>query len=141
MAAISQAPISASVIGLPSFGVSAAIAAVNVSTSAAASKVLRVDMLDLPVAADAPACETVVVLIGECDRVRDRFLGLAPCRHEVLAQRLGVAGLVPGAALQHGGLAIPAPGHVEAGERLRMHRPPQRCFAPALAAIRRHHDL
>src|SRR6185295_9231730 len=123
MAAISQAAISASVMGLPSLGVSAATAAApSVRSSEAASKLLRVDMLDLPGAADAPACETVVVLVGECRRVRDRFLGLAPCRHEVLAQRLRVAGLVPGAALQHGGLAVPAPRHVEAGERLRMHR-------------------
>src|SRR6185369_5632501 len=115
MAAISQAAISASVIGLPSFGVSAATATgQNVRTSEAASKVLRVYMLDLPGAADAPAREAVVVLVGEPERVGDRFLGFTPCRHEVLAQRLRVAGLVPGAALQHGGLAVPAPRHAEA---------------------------
>src|SRR5437762_2239883 len=127
MAAISQAAISASVIGLPSFGASAAIATEpNGRTSAAASKVLRVNMLDLPGAADAPAREAVVVLIGEPERVRHRFLGLAPGRDEVLPQRLCIAGLIPGAALQHGGLAVPAPRHVEARECLWMHRSPQR---------------
>src|SRR4051812_12264966 len=138
MAAISQAAISASVMGLPSFGVSAATAtAPNVRTSEAASKILRVNMLDLPGAADAPAREAVVVLIGEAQRVGDGFLGLAPRRHEVLPQRLRVAGLVPGAALQYGGLAVPAPRHVEARERLGMLRlAAQRGLAPALAAVR-----
>src|SRR3954469_21258504 len=108
MAAISQAAMSASVMALPSFGVSAATAtAPNARTSEAAIKLLRVDMLDLPAAADAPAREAVVVLIGEGGRIGDRFLGLAPRRHEVLAKRLRVAGLVPGAALQHGRLAVP----------------------------------
>src|SRR4051794_31777707 len=88
IAAMSQAAISASVIGLPSFGVSAAIAAEpNGRTSAAANRVLRVNMLDLPVAADAPAGEAVVVLIGEGHRIGHRFLGLAPCHDEVLPQR------------------------------------------------------
>src|SRR4029079_2856553 len=92
MAAISQAAMSASVIALPSFGVSAATAvARNVRTRDAASKLLRVNMLDLPAAADAPAGEAVVVLIGEAGRIDDRFLGLAPRRHEVLAKRLRVA--------------------------------------------------
>src|SRR6266550_2638682 len=82
MMAMSQAAISASVIGLPSFGASAAIATEpNGRTSAAASKVLRVNMFDLPGAADAPAREAVVVLIGEPERVRHRFLGLAPRGH------------------------------------------------------------
>src|SRR5438046_146547 len=142
MAAISQAAISASVMGLPSFGVSAAIATEpNGRTSAAASKVLRVNMFDLPGAADAPAREAVVVLIGEPERVRHRFLGLAPRGHKVLPQRLRVAGLVPGAALQHGGLAVPAPWHVEARECLRMHRSRKPGGAPAFAAAGGTHTL
>src|SRR4026208_713623 len=135
MAAISQAAISASGIALPRFGGSAAAATgPNVRTSKAASNVLRVNMLDLPGAADAPAREAVVVLIGEPQRVCDRFLGLAPRRPEVLPQWLRVAGPTPGTALQHGGLAAPAPRHVKARERLRMHRPLQRRFTPAVTA-------
>src|SRR5690349_18181027 len=139
MAVIFQATISASVIGLPSFGDSAATATEpSVTASEAASSELRVDMLDLPVAADAPAGEAVVVLIGEGHRVGHRLLGLAARRDEVLAQWLRVAGLVPGPALQHGGLAVPAPGHVEAREGLRMLCRATQCgFAPALAAVRR----
>src|SRR4051812_35443781 len=99
MAVILQAAISASVIGLPSLGDSAATATEpSVTARETASSGLRVNMLDLPVAADAPAREAVVVLIGKGHRVGHRFLGLAPGRHELLAQRLCVAGLVPGAA-------------------------------------------
>src|SRR6478609_5486220 len=128
IAVIFQAAISASVIGLPSFGDSAATATEpSVTASETASSDLRVDMLDLPVAADAPAGEAVVVLIGEGHRV---------------GHRLRVSGLVPGAALQHGGLAVPTPRHVEAREGLRMLRRAAQCgLAPALAAVRRDHDL
>src|SRR5690242_4342656 len=59
---------------------------------------LRVDMLDLPFAVDAPAGDAVVMLVGEGERRRHRLPGLPALRHEVGAQRLRVAGLVPGAA-------------------------------------------
>src|SRR5580692_10412262 len=88
-----QALMSASVIGLPSPGVSAAPAALMVNppiakqSSAAPASNLRIDMLDLPFAVDAPAGEAVVVLVGEPEDV-GHGLGLAPLRHEIRAQRL-----------------------------------------------------
>ena len=60
-----------------------------------------------------------------------------------ISSRVGctVAGLVPGAALQHDRLAVPAPGHAEAGQRLGQHRRIERGFRPALAAVGRDHHL
>ncbi len=81
------------------------------------------------------------MLVREAERVLHRLLGLAALRDELGAQRLRVAGLVPGAALQHRGAAVPAPRHAEAGERLGQHRRLQRRLRPALAAVRRDHDL
>src|ERR1700693_5365709 len=68
-----QALMSASEIGLPRPGVSAALAGPMASPSSAtpASK-LRIDMLDLPFAVDAPAGEAVVVLVGEPENVGNR---------------------------------------------------------------------
>src|SRR3954471_12766365 len=107
MVAMSQAAMSAPVIGLPSFGVSAATAADAKANTKPTASVLRVNMFDLPVAADAPAREAVVVLVGERQRAGDRLFGLTTRRDEFLAQRLRVSGLIPRAALQHGGLAVP----------------------------------
>src|SRR5262245_5690193 len=137
-----QAVMSASVIGLPRPGVSAAaVPAPKASTTARARTGLRIDMLDLPVAVDAPARDAVVVLIGERQRARHRFFGLAARSHELGASGLHVAGLVPGAALQHDRLAVPAPRHAEAGERFWNDRLLQRRLRPALAAVGRNHDL
>src|SRR4051812_18252847 len=100
---MSQAWRSCSVIALPSLGVcvvgdcATAAPAPNASASKRAAD-LRVDMFDLPLGVDAPAREAVVVLVGEGERRRDWSLGLAPRRHEFGAQRLHVAGFVPGAA-------------------------------------------
>src|SRR5712691_9711376 len=105
-----HAAISASVIGLPRPGVSATAApAPKASASATAKRDLRIDMLDPPAAVDAPTGDAVVVLVGEPQRVRDRLFGLSPRRHELGAQRLHVAAFVPGAALQHHRLTLPAP--------------------------------
>src|SRR5712691_4403620 len=113
MMAISHALMSASEIGFPSPGVSAAAAPEpNVSATPSANSGLSVDMFDLPGVADAPAGDAVVVLVGESQRV-GRRRGLAPRGDELGPGRLEVAGLVPGAALQDHGLAIPAPGHTE----------------------------
>src|SRR5262245_19929789 len=131
-----QAAMSDSVIGWPARGGSANAAAVpNASVMASAGRSLRVDMLDAPCAVDAPAGDAVVVLVGEGERGRHRLLGLPACGHELGTQRLHVTGLVPGAALQHHGLAVPAPGHAETREGLGMHRPLQRRLRPALAAV------
>src|ERR1700730_4339078 len=130
---MSQALMSASETGLPSPGLSASTGpAPSESARASAESGLCIDMLDLPFAVDRPAGDAVVVLVGESQRGRHRLAGLAPRRHEFGAQRLGVAAVVPGAALQDRGLALPAPGHDEAGERLGIDGPLQRGFCPRL---------
>src|SRR6516165_12817571 len=97
--AMSHCLMSASEIGLPSFGLGLCARAVpTVSATAQASSGLRIDMLDLPFAVDAPAGEAVVVLVGESERRRQRLPRLAARGDELGAQRLHVAGLVPGAA-------------------------------------------
>src|SRR5262245_34432626 len=107
-----QAVMSASLIGLPRPGDSAAaVGAPKVSTTARARTGLCIDMLDLPVALDAPARDAVVVLVGERQRGCHWLFGLAARGHELGASRLHVPGLVPGAALQHDRLAVPAPRH------------------------------
>src|SRR5436305_8384072 len=137
-----QAVMSASVIGWPARGDSAsAVAVPNVSMRTTAESDLRVDMLDPPGAVDTPTGDAVVVLVRERQRARHRLLGLPASSHELGAQRLHVAGLVPGAALQHHRLAIPAPWHPEAGESLRIDRALQRRLRPALAAVGRDRDL
>src|SRR6266705_4833618 len=128
--------ISDSAIGCPSPGPSA-IAMPEPSASAkraAADRCLGVNMFDLPVAVDRPAGDAVVVLVREAQHVRD-LLGFAARSHKLSAGRLHVAGLVPGAALQHGGAAIPAPGDAEPGEGLGEHRRLQRRLPPAIAAV------
>src|SRR5579883_1159662 len=144
---MSHALMSASETGLPRFGdwlpgLCAKLAPVsNARATAKANNGLRIDMLDLPFAVDGPTGDAVVVLVREKQGARKGLLGLAPRRHKLGAQRLHVPGLVPGAALQDRRLAIPAPRHLEAGERLVEDGRLQRGFAPALAAIRRHQDL
>src|SRR5215510_9498050 len=137
-----HAAMSASVIGLPRPGDSAStLPAPKASASAAARSDLCIDMLDPPRAVDAPAGDAVVVLVGEGEGARDRLLGLPACRYEFGAQRLHVAALVPGAALQDDRLAVPAPRHAEARERLGVDGVLQRRQAPAFSAVGRDHDL
>src|SRR5262249_9692532 len=111
--AMSHCLTSASEILRPRFGDSASATPAPPASRRAASS-LRVDMLDLPVVADAPGGDAVVVLVGEGERGRDRRLGLAALRDEIGAQRLRRAGLVPGAAQNRGRLAVPPPRHAQA---------------------------
>src|SRR5262245_38265414 len=148
MAAMSQAAMSASAIGLPRPGLSASATLAASETlaprrraSPAGSSRLCVDMLDLPLAVDAPAGEAVVVLVGEAERVGHRLLGLATHGDELGAGWLHAAGFIPGTALQHHRLAVPAPGHAEASEGFRMNRPLHRRLGPALSPVGRDHDL
>src|SRR5215467_10964825 len=115
-----QPLMSASEMVLPRPGVSANAADPNASESARERTRLRVGMLDLPFAVDAPGRAAVVVLIGESQRVGHRTLGLAARGDEFGAGRLRVAALVPGAADEDHGLAVPAPGHCKSRERLRV---------------------
>src|SRR5215813_3957700 len=140
-ASMFHALMSASEMFLPRPGVSANAPDPNASESARERTRLCVDMLDLPFAIDGPAGEAVVVLVRETQRVGHRPLGLATGGDEFGAGRLRVAGLVPGAAEQDHGLAVPAPRHREACEGLWVDRPLQCCLSPALAAVGRDHDL
>src|SRR4051812_48108136 len=119
---MSQAAISAGVIGLPRLGPAAAAApAPRASARNAARESLRVDMLHLPFRVDRPARRPVVVLADE-RRDRRRPRALAALGDDLRARRLHVAGIVPGAALEHRRPAVPAPQGAEARERLRQHR-------------------
>src|SRR5262249_56003516 len=103
---MSHALVSASVMGLPRFGGSASAADPNATVSATEMRRLRVDMLDLPFAVDAPGGDAVVVLVRERQRTGDRLFGLAAVGHELRAQRLTQAGFVPGAAPHPDPLAL-----------------------------------
>src|SRR5215472_7110736 len=116
---MSQAAMSAVPTGLPRLGASAEAAP---ATSKSANQTpgitqLRVRMLDLPGAVDRPAGDSVAVLVQN-RRYRGDHLQFAALGDELGSGRLRIAGLVPGAALQNRGTAIPAPWHAEAGERL-----------------------
>src|SRR5438093_6581477 len=120
---MSHAPMAAGLIGWPRWGPAAAAApaASQSARHAAAIIPLGVHMLDLPRAVNRPAGDGVEVLVRKRHGWRDR-LHLPTFGHKLGAGRLHVAGLVPGAALQDGGTAVPAPGHAKAGEGLTQHR-------------------
>src|SRR5437016_11355786 len=102
---MSQAAISAGVMGLPSSGpvAKAPVAA----TAAMAATSSRVHMLYLAVAIDSPARRPVVVLADE-RRDGPNVLALAALGHDLRARRLHISRLVPRAALQDCGTAVPA---------------------------------
>src|SRR6266704_6725801 len=138
---MSQLARSASLTGCPRPGVSAASAVLAPSAKrTTAEKDLRVSMLRLPFAVDGPTRDGVHVPHREGDH-RRIGLGLAPLGDELGPSGLHVASLVPGAALQDRRLAVPTPGHAEAGQGLAQHRLLQRRLGPALAPISRDHDL
>src|SRR3954471_22167687 len=125
---MSQAAISASVTGLPRPGPSAdaALAARQSASPRTPTPRLReillgVNMLDLPGAVDGPASDGVEVLVQHRSD-RRHGLQLAALRDEFGSGRLQIAGIIPGAALQGRGPAVPSPGHAEAGEGLAEHR-------------------
>src|SRR5579872_738266 len=138
---MSHGAISFSSIGFPRFGRSAAVATPPASVASAAAIVrLRINMADTPVAVHRPTGNRVEMLAW---KIRDggRSCCLAAQRNELLACRLDVATLVPGATLQYRCAAIPSPRHPEAGKRLRQYRLLQRRLNPAFASVRRHHDF
>jgi hypothetical protein len=97
----------------PRFGLSpsAALEATAIA-EAAATSLLRVDMLDLPILGNAPASDPI-----EMVKCLEATLG-----DEFGACRLDIAGVIGGAALQHRGPAIPAPRHTEPRQRHRHDR-------------------
>src|SRR5919201_1064257 len=96
---MSQSARSASLIDWPRPGVSAAAPVANRS-AAAVSRLLRIDMFHLALVVDGPAGDHIHVSHRErgdgevCPR-------LAALSDDLRARWLHVAGLVPGAALQH----------------------------------------
>src|SRR5690242_2107980 len=120
---MSQAAMSAGLIGFPRFGDWAeATAAVRASVSATANpKRLRVYMLHLPAALDRPAGDRVAMLAGEAGHCRNSRSFTARC-HQLGPRGLLVAGLVPRPALQYRGAAVPSPRHAESSERFAEHR-------------------
>src|SRR5579862_1612935 len=96
---------------------------------------LRVYMLDLAVTIDGPACDRVEMFVresGDCGN-----LGRLPAYGDKFgASRLHITRFVPRAALQHGGSAVPSPGHPESSECFAEHRFLQFCRSPAASAVR-----
>src|SRR5438105_3907605 len=81
---MSQAAISAGLIGFPRFGAWAkANLSLRVSVSITAKQIrLRINMLHLPAALDRPTGDGVVVLAGEAGQRRN-FGSFAACRHQL----------------------------------------------------------
>src|SRR5579871_2288973 len=124
MMLMSQLAIAASSIGLPRCGVSAHDGPAFASARTAANAARfgsSVNMLNLTIGPDAPACDRIIVLIGE-SQDRRRFCQFAAHGDELRTGRLYVAGLVPGAALQGRRTAVPSPRHAKAGECLAQDR-------------------
>src|SRR5256886_1867183 len=139
---MSQSERSAALIGFPSFGACAnnALARRTSGTTMSNAGNLRVDIPDLPAALDGPALDGVVVLTCECSNSRD-FRRLAAGGYKFGSGRLHVPGLVPRAALQKRGTAIPTPWQAESSRCLAMHRRLQRGLRPAPATVRRDHNF
>src|SRR5439155_4777917 len=113
---MSHAARSAWVSGVPRFGPAA-----NAGLVSKTKIRLRVNMAHASVGIDRPARDAVVVLARE-HRHRRYARRLAALRDDLGARRLHVALVVPGAALQDRGAAVPLPRHPKARERLAHHR-------------------
>src|SRR5215470_1080605 len=120
---MSQGARSAGEIGCPKRGASAAPAKAAVANRIAAprARTSRERIGRLPFLVDAPAGDGVVVILAAQPAGLD----------ELRARRLHHAGVVGGAALQHGGTAVPFPGGAKARERLRQDRFLQDRLRPA----------
>src|SRR5262245_5920924 len=93
-------------IGCPKRGVSTASAEPPATAAAHNTTELSQRIARLPFLVDLPAGDGVVVIDA----------AQAPLGREHRARRLHHTGLVGGAALQHGGTAVPLPRGAEAGE-------------------------
>src|SRR5205807_10625372 len=112
--------------------------AVAGASAASAATSSRVDMLHLAAAVDSPARRPVVVLADERGD-GPNVLALATLANDLRARRLHVSRLVPRAALQDRGTAVPAPWNAEAGECLGEHRLLEHGLRPAAAAVGGNH--
>src|ERR1700731_1705580 len=130
---MSQAAMSAAVTALPNCGPSAAPAGETAMTSIAAPRARRSSkhIARLPGLIDLPAGDGIVVVVA----------AQAPLGDELRARGLHHAGVVGGAALQHGGAPVPLPGRAEPRQRLRQDRLLQGRRRKALTAVGRDLDL
>src|SRR5215470_2344309 len=138
---MSQAAMSAVPTDLPRLGPSAAAAPATSKSANQKPEItqLRVGMFNLPRGVDRPAGDGIAVLVQN-RRHRGDHLQFAALGDELGSGRLRITSLVPGAALQDRGTAIPAPWHPEAGERLAQYRLLQSRLCPAAPAIGGNHD-
>src|SRR3954452_15590756 len=109
---MSHGAISCGVIGLPRPGSPGPSASAPPAPTASVSEMaqsrrLCVDMLYLTLVAHGPARDRVEMLAREGEH-RRRLRGLAAMRDQLGARRLSGSALVPGAALQDRGPAVPA---------------------------------
>src|SRR5882672_12472758 len=118
---MSQAASSAAVRGWPRFGPAAPAAFAARASRSATHESLGVDMLHLALRIDRPAGDGIEMLVGEAQHGR-RLLRLAADCDKLGSRRLHIAGLVPGATLQHRRAAVPAPQRAKARERLAVNR-------------------
>src|SRR5688572_25718504 len=106
---MSHGAISAGAMGCPNCGACADAAfGAAMSIAAQTARLLSIHIGRLPLLVDAPACDRVVVV----DAPKAAVGG------ELRARRLHHAGVVGGAALEHGRPAIPLPSRAEAHRRL-----------------------
>src|SRR5258706_4938198 len=139
---MSQRAASAELTGLPRCGLSSLAAkagglAIAIKNSTAA---LRIGMGHLAFAVHRPACDGIAVMMAEGGDGR-LAVQCAARRDELGTCGLERAVIVPGAALQDGGCAAPAPGQAETGEGLGPDRRLKGCFRPAFTAIGGDHHL
>src|SRR5437764_7895797 len=128
---MSQGAASAGAIGWPNCGACPNATAGAATIAAQRSRRSSIHIGKLPFFVNAPALDGVVMIIA----------AEAALLAEGRARWLHHAGIVGGAALQHGGPSVPLPGHAEARERLRQDGAVERGLGPALAAVGRDLDL
>src|SRR6476659_6686897 len=95
---------------------------------------LRIYMFHLAAWSDCPGCDRVEVLAWKCSDRRN-LSGLASLRYKLRSCGLHISGIIPRAALQCCGAAIPPPRNTEPRESFAVDGILQRCLCPGLAAI------
>src|SRR5215469_903177 len=101
---------------------------------------LGIGMGHLSMAVHGPAGDDVAMMIFE-GKNRRSGIELPAGGDKFRARRLEGTMVVPGAALQNDGTAIPAPWHAKAGESVARNRLLQSGFTPAFATIGGNHHL
>src|SRR5262245_3469774 len=126
---MSHAASSAGVMGFPRFGAcaNAAPERKTIASNAMKDRTLRVYMFHLAAGIDCPGCDRVVVLGWKCSDRRN-LSGLAALGYKLCSCGLHISRIVPRAALQDCGAAVPAPRNTEPREGFAVYRFLQRCL-------------